>query len=117
MSLGSFMGRLAALTGVHLGASVKSQEDAVHDPFSSAAGTGGMLGKIFGFGHNDNGHAHGNGLYWGVVDMLELRRALFWIAAVVILLLIGEDDFSMCPNLTKHQRRSRIRQRLPSVLT
>ena len=93
MSFGSFMGRLAALTGVHLGASAKSaREDTVHDPFSSATGSGGMWGRVFGHGHSNNGHGHGTGHYWGVEDMLELRRALFWIAAIVVVLVIGEEE-------------------------
>jgi len=90
MSFGSFMGRLAALTGVHSRASANTaQEDTVHDPFSSTSGLGGIWGRIFGLGLNNNGHVHGNGHHWGMEDMLELRRALFWIAAIVVVLLIG----------------------------
>lgn len=86
MSLGSFMGRLAALVGADT--PTPAADVTMNEPLlGTTSGSNGRLGSLF-FGHGFGNH-HAQTGKWGFEDMLELRRALFWIAAVVVLLLIG----------------------------
>lgn len=107
------MGRLAAFAG--LSSSAPAADVTMNEPLlgtaTSSLGNGHLFGNwLFGFGSH-----HSQTGTWGIEDMLELRRALFWIAAVVIILLIGEgapmdsaDNLAAVTNPTEASFRSHL---------
>lgn len=98
MSFGSFIDRLPGLGSPE--SSAADSTPAVDDSMAHAAtaGAGGWVSAflgLLGFGQSastlEYDHGHGGSHYWGMEDMLQLRRTLFWIAAVVVVLLIGKQ--------------------------
>lgn len=97
MSFGSFIDRLPGLgSSDSTAAAAADSTPAVDDSIVHAAraGAGGWVSALLGllgFGQSASSpeYGHGGSHYWGMEDMLQLRRTLFWIAAVVVVLLIG----------------------------
>jgi hypothetical protein len=96
MSFGSFIDRLPGLGSPESTAadSVPAVDDSIVHVASGAGGWVSAFLGLLGFGQSASSpgydHGHGGSHYWGMEDMLQLRRTLFWMAAVVVVLLIGE---------------------------